>query len=339
MVHCGIISFCGKNALNIKESKIKQDILEDIEEHSGIKIIQKHYNTLNSTNIQRINQEPRLITLRSNGNPYLLFFTQLNFVNQCIFIDKKVQQSYFLPRMIISRFEFDDDLFSGTLIDGEMIKQDASDDKWIYLIHDIFMYKNRSMGNVNLPERLQLISDILLNNFKTDKNDFCSIMIKKYVQCNEILYLLNTLMPSLSYTCRGLYIKSAYGIVKDFLYNFNDELIVKVQRQKLQTEGTFMEHGAATATVTPTTVTTMAVLASKTRSSQNAEVMFIMKTDLPDVYTVVNSEGDDEGYAFVNTLEISKYMNQKFKNCNLTEKLQMPCEFDSNFQKWKPIVT
>ena len=59
---------------------------------------------------------------KSNGNPYFLLLTKINGINQCIFIDKKIKKNHEHPRMIINIFYFDDEVFEGTLFDGEIIK-------------------------------------------------------------------------------------------------------------------------------------------------------------------------------------------------------------------------
>ena len=132
----GEISFAGKTGYNIKSDDVKQRLLDDLEGLTGFKVIQKHHERFHDNLIHKLSGNPHMVCLKSNGNPYLLYLTKINFVNQCVFIDKKIQQGYFYPRMIMSRFRFDDRLFEGgTLIDGEMVK--ANNGAWIFLVGDI----------------------------------------------------------------------------------------------------------------------------------------------------------------------------------------------------------
>ena len=87
----GYISFCDSTAFNIKSNKVKQKILDNINNLSNIKIIQRHFETFNKNHFKKLNDIPHLVSLKSNGNPYLLFLTKYNFVNLSIFIDKKIQ--------------------------------------------------------------------------------------------------------------------------------------------------------------------------------------------------------------------------------------------------------
>ena len=129
-MHIGEISFCDKICYNIKSNDYKKQVLDELEEKYGFKIIKKHFETYNNSFLDLLKSNPYMISIRSNGNPYMLYLTKYNFVNQCIFIDKKIQNGYFYPRMILSKIHFDDSLFEGTLLEGEMIKD--NNNKWIY---------------------------------------------------------------------------------------------------------------------------------------------------------------------------------------------------------------
>ena len=112
---------------------------------------QKHF--------KKLNEIPHLISLKSNGNPYLLYLTKYNFNNVCIFIDKKIQPGYFLPRMIIVYLQFSDELFSNTLFEGEMIKD--NNNNWLFILNDIYIYKNNLLNKINIINRLEILHNIL----------------------------------------------------------------------------------------------------------------------------------------------------------------------------------
>ena len=98
----GEISFCGHIGFNIKSDELKKRILDEIDLNFKKKIIQKHHEPFNDSMINTLNSNPFLMALRSNGNPYFLYLTKYNNVNQCIFIDKKMcicTQSH-LPKIL-----------------------------------------------------------------------------------------------------------------------------------------------------------------------------------------------------------------------------------------------
>ena len=60
---------------------------------------------------------------------------KINGVNNALFIDCKTKQGYTLPRIITADFKFHDDLFSGTVFDGEIVRD--REDNWMFLISNI----------------------------------------------------------------------------------------------------------------------------------------------------------------------------------------------------------
>ena len=231
----GIISFCEKQAYNIKSEDVKKSILETIETRTEghIKIIQKHFDNLAQHHFTKLNKSPHLVSLRSNGNPYLLILTKYNFSNIAVFIDKKVKPSYYLPRMIITNLRFRNHMFNDTLFDGEMVKTASGD--WTFIINDIYAHKHQSLAGMNILKRLEIIDDILSNDFQQQnikELQICNMTIKRYFLYSQLKYMIEEFAPMLDYTCRGIYFTPLYYKFKQVLYNFDDNLIQKVIKIK-----------------------------------------------------------------------------------------------------------
>lgn len=367
-MHTGYISFCDHLGLNIKSHEVKERIVRDLQEKYSAKIVQRHHERLEAPGLARLQKNPHLVCLRSNGNPYFLFLTRCQHVNQCIFIDKKIQSGYFVPRMILSKLRFDDELFEDTLIDGEMITQAG---KWVFLAHDLLVLKGHRLDNDTIVKRIQLFHDLLDTGFRPDPTDVCSIQVKTYVTYERIRYLVEELMPALPYTCRGLYFKPLYIKITDVLYNFDDSLIKKVERVKYQSESdTFHDSTnlAGLKRVTPPTTpiaanaanagnsvlpTTAAPVAAATIplapvahanpaipvESPTSTKMLIEKTHTVDVYNVFDPKTKARiGIAAVTTLKMSRQMQLMFKAVGLQARLLLPCQYHERFQKWLPIL-
>lgn len=183
-MHTGIISFANRIAFNIKSDEIKDRILNKLYNLFNIKIIQKHYYNLNNINIKYIKNNDYLCCLRSNGNPYYVFFTYYNDIPIIYFIDKKIHPNYQKPRIILVRGLFDKSLYKNTLLDGEMIK--TYDNKWIFMINDIISYKGNYLKNIKLNERLEIIYNLLDKEYnKNSCIDVCEYQIKKYYYINN----------------------------------------------------------------------------------------------------------------------------------------------------------
>ena len=227
----GIISFGDRVAWNIKCNNIKDVILNELLSLYNVRIIQKHYYNIDDNNIKYIAKLPHLISLRSNGNRYYIYFSLYNDTPIIYFIDMKIHTGYEKPRIILGRGLFDPSLFKNTLLEGEMIK--TNDNKWIFIINDIIAYEGNKLDNVILPERLKIIYNLLDKKYTPDIIcDVCSYKVKNYYYLSKkSLNELMTISKELNYTSRGIYFSSYYLKHKPKLYNFNDNIIVSVQKK------------------------------------------------------------------------------------------------------------
>jgi len=231
----GRISFCDKIGWNIKDEQFKNKLLLDLENNYNIRIIVKHFEKYDSTiSVGKINKYPYLATLKSNGNPYLLYLTKINSINQIIFIDKKIQSGYTIPRIILTKLHFDDELFNDTIIDGEMIKPKGENTNWLFLINDIIVHKGQYLINHTIMERLNILYNLFKTQYISDKYDICKFQIKKYVYPTQLKYLVDEFARQLPYACRGIYFVPLYLTKKSILYNFDDSLIKDTIRVKYQ---------------------------------------------------------------------------------------------------------
>lgn len=333
-MHVGTISFCDRIGYNIKCDLVKKEFLTEIEKF-GIKIIQKHYAKLTLDSMQILNTNPHLICTKTNGNPYFLYMTRKNDVNQCIFIDKKVQQGYFYPRMIMIKAWFDDDLFNGTLIDGEMVKDKSN--KWIFISNDLIVSNNVLMTNANLLKRIQMLIDIFENKYLHDPwVAYCRFEVKRYFHYDELDHVMNTFIPSIPYSTRGLIFKSLHLKFKDFLINFDDNLIKNVKREKYKNVSDFLSK---TDNIKAHEVEPVKAVLNKlnTYTCQNPEetVFYCKKTNTPDVYELTNN-ANETFIACIPTMKISKMLRDAMVNCNVIDKIVVSCTWNPKFNKWMP---
>jgi len=227
----GIISFGDRVAWNIKCNNTKDKILGEIYDLYGIRIIQKHYYNLDESNINHLTKVPHLISLRTNGNRYYIYFTKYNDIEIIYFIDMKIHTGYEKPRIILARGLFAPSLFKNTLLEGEMVK--TNQNNWIFIFNDIIAYEGVKLDNLILPERLKIIYQLLNDKYTPDSIcDVCKYQVKSYYyiskkSLNELLEKSKTL----NYTMRGLYFYSFYLKHKPKLFNFNDKIIVSVHKK------------------------------------------------------------------------------------------------------------
>lgn len=331
----GEISFCNHFGFNIKSDEFKNAILKDIESVFKQKIIQKHYDRFSESSLKTLNTNPYVMSLKSNGNPYFLYLTRYNGVNQCIFIDKKIQQGYLYPRMVIVKLWFDNALFNNTLFDGEMVKD--SSNNWIFLIKDIIGDCGKDMMSVNLIRRINRCYEIFENMYVQDNDqNVCHFQIKKFFHYHEYDKMINEFIPMLSYSIRGISFSPLFLKFKDILFNFDDSLVKKVQRIKCkETENNALFLGSSSRDSLSSQESF--TIQEPIKETYVEEVMLLQKTNQPDIYDVFLQSKEHVGHACVNNIQTSKLLRSCFMNKSLLEKLKFKCSYNSKFAKWNPV--
>lgn len=309
----GILSFCNRSTVNIKSESTKRYLLNKLENLYQTKIIKRHFDVVTDKHtISKIHTNPHIACLKSNGNPYFMFLTKIEDINTCVMIDKKVQYGYFLPRMIIVRMRFDDDLFTDTLIEGEMVLDNMK--RWIFLMNDLIAFKGKHLTQMNVIKRINQMHKLVSEQFEPH-NDLFVIQVKKYVECSDIHKLIHDFAPTLSYTNRGILFKPMFPKFKDIVYNFESVVIKSTVRVKYGEENKFI-------------------------CQDDVIRDFIIKnTDVPDTYELYNTQetGEYIGKALVNTMATSKMLNSLFANARLNDSFTVKCKYNNAFKKWEPI--
>lgn len=356
-MHVGEISFCDRIAYNIKSEDTKRYVLDKLDRHYNLKIIHKHYDKYMDANLPTLQTNPHMVCLRSNGNPYFLYLMKYNFIQYCVFIDKKIQQGYYLPRMIITHVMFNSSLFEDTVFDGEMVK--TSDGSWHFIINDMIVCEGKLLNNTNLPRRINMLYEILASSYKYDTYDLFRISVKTYFKYNELRLIMEHI-PKLPYTCRGLYFKPLFLRFKNILYNFDENLIKKVERVKYKNVKSFillndkLDDNHANAIQPPNKefeATKQEYVPSSTINNKSMtppiavpghhqyNVFMVRKTHTPDVYEIYDKEKKQIGIACIPCLKLSKMMRELTKDMNMIDMTSVKFEFSTKFNKWMPLLS
>jgi hypothetical protein len=337
----GIISFSDRVAFNIKCNEHKDIILDQMSSLYNIKILQRHHHNLDNNNVNFILSN-HLMNLRSNGNRYYLYFTLYNNIETMYFIDKKIHPGYQRPRIIFGRGLFDKKLFKNTLLDGEMVK--CKDNSWTFLINDIICYEGMYLNRKMLPDRLKILYNMLETQYTPDKMiDVCNYKVKSYFKMfKESIENIMELSSNLNYTCRGIYIYPYDIKYKPKLYNFNESSVINVVR-KTKDITEFKTKDSVT-DIIPLTITdtdTDTVQDTKELNALNNEenILYIVKTNEPDIYNVYDNEDVHNkpaiGIALVQTLSDSKLLREAFRDKNAITNIKFVCVFVEKFKKWR----
>lgn len=336
----GIISFGDRVAWNIKCNNTKDLILNEIYHLFGIRIIQKHYFKIDETNIKHLSKVPHLISLRTNGNRYYIYFSKYNDIEIIYFIDMKIHTGYDKPRIILGRGLFAPSLFLNTLLEGEMVK--TKDGKWIFIINDIIAYEGKKLDNLILPKRLEIIYNLLNDKYTPDKTcDICSYQVKSYYYNSKAsLDELLEQSKKLNYTSRGLYFYSYYLKHKPKLLNFDENVIVDVKK-KIKDVTEFKPQLNSTPITSNFIITSNIDIKPSDSHNNDYRELWIAKTDDADIYHLYDNfnilTSNKIGVALIPTLKDSIKLRNQFKDKNLTFTIKYKCLFNQKFNKYQPV--
>lgn len=345
-MHTGFISFCDRVCNNIKSLDTKDVVLADLEARFGVQILQRHWHRLDEKGEAHVQRVPHLACLRSNGNPYYFYITRYEDIPIIFYVDKKVQPGYQKPRMILGRGKWSEELADGTLLDGEMIKDNNG--KWLFLINDIIGYKGKHLSSQYLPERLKLISQILQTMYTADATlDVCRYEVKHYVNSSkEDTHALVEMSKDLNYTNRGVYYWPYSLKYKPKLHNF-DESLIKAVHVKVKDNPEFRATQPSSAPVVPVSRSPAATRPPSPQApvlvpTSDRMTLWLRKTEFPDVYDLYPTDngmqhGNKIGIAYVRTLEDSRALHEVFKTTTVAMYVPFVCVRDKN-DKWRPMV-
>lgn len=311
------LSFCGEEVQNIVNSEAKQHIIDLLGKYD-VKINDKRAYILNNKSVYFLEKTQHIISIKSTGTNYYLFFTNINNTNYCFYIDRKIKQGYTLPRIISVKYRFDDVVFQDTLIDGELIKNDEN--YWMFLINDMLIYKGQKL-ECNIVNRFNKIYDMLKNHYIIDRNiDICPLQVKKLFLYNQYDFLITQFIPSLPYKTKGLYFNTLNTKHANQLYIFNDENkrenVVPYNKKKSDN-----------------------IDKQNLENNDSKKIFKIVKTNQTEIYDLYcKMDNEDKltkhNVACVPNLKASKFM-KKLLSTNLHAFVY--CTFNSKFNKWEPI--
>ncbi len=331
------IKFGNKKVLQIVSNDMKNVIKNKIKASSGMEITIRYYNFLNEKNMHLLKNNEYKVCINTFGHKYLLFLTKYNNKNYCIFINKKRED------MIHIRFRFSDELFSNTLFDGELIKNNDND--WIYAISDIISYKNNCViKNKSLNERQELLQEILNKEYIKDNIlDFCIIDLKEYFELKYLDDIYKRYIESVPYKCSGIYFQHYTDYKKGFMYIF-PEFRTNTDSNILSNNNTNNSLNTISNINTNNTITNKSKELICLEPNKKYPFNFqIKQTDLPDIYQLYynnNAKLINYGYAGVPDMVTSKLLLHIFdtmcSNNNEEVKVVVVCEYSEKFNKWVP---
>jgi hypothetical protein len=203
--------FCGKKSIQINNSSLIQQIKEKIKQLGSFHLSSKYYTFLSKKNVNNLKENSFLVSLRSFGKNFILFIATINQKNYCVFINKKNEV------MNIVQFQFAEEIYQGTIFDGELVKN--SNNKWLFIINDIAYYKGKNIITEKFTKRQDLISHILKKEYNAN-SDYFYIIKKEFFGYEKINDLVDRYQKCLNYKHSGLYFKNIDNFSDNYLFIF-----------------------------------------------------------------------------------------------------------------------
>lgn len=258
------------------------------------------------------------LTLRSDGNPYLMCLIRIDGVDHTVFVDRKLNRAgtYTLPRMILSRTCFDLGPGAGagfslpTIVDGEIVRTVHSDGRaasWTFLANGcLVLHGQRVRGGWR--GRRDAAADVLGRHVPTP-GDVCAIETKQFFPATrDGLAAAIALRDALPYTCRGVYLfgdGDGAAAATPVLLNFDDSKVKTKKRLVKNDEGVRASSGPAQSAKT-------AAVKKPDEDAAAAGSVRVRSTDIPDAYEI--AEGPRAGqYLPVPDIETSLYLFRLFE--------------------------
>ena len=345
--------FCNKKSLEIVSPNIKEDITFIINGIGTFNLTSKYYTFLNKKNVNNLKENKFLVSLSTFGKKFILFITKYNTKKYCIFINKKNES------MTVTQLKFTDDIFLGTLFDGELVKND--NEKWIFLINDIAYCKGENIITKSFQERQTIIESILSKEYDyNEDNQSFFISKKNYFRYENIKDLIENYMDNLNYKCSGLYFKSITNFSDNYLFIFPE---CRSDTKILNNNDNNIKNNILTTNITNNKANMINIekLSNNTIENDSAdEILFgnvniltnnkleritckflINSTLMPDIYELYckgsNNSIERYSYAGVPDMEVSNFLKKLFESIKEGENdIYVECNYHKNFKKWVP---
>ena len=354
------IEFCNKYAYNIKNNRLKSDILKTLTEIFQIKIISNNINLYNQKNdLYNLHKYNHFISTITSGNKYLLYLTTINNEQYSILIDRKLSSSHKYPKMLIVNFRFSKKLFNNTIFECELIKDKYK--KWTILLDSLVVYNNNKL-KISLIDNITRMYTILKNNYcEDDSIQLCNIRVRKYFVYTELNYIMTKFIPKSKYKIIGLLFHtvalhkpniSIYFNTSDIPVNYykNDELTFIKKLDSLKNANILedklliqIKKDREVIDLRKETDRDLEILKCIEKDQKAVKFddklfTFLVKKDtkLPNIYYLYDLKKDKmhkNSLARIDTLECSEFMKKIFEN-----KLEhyLDCKYNTKFKKWIP---
>jgi len=173
------INFCEKKSIKLKNHEINE-----INNQMNKYYLSNKINIYTLNNINEINSKYLLTIKKQNTMKFKLLLTTMFNKHYSIFIFEQDNKSYYFN----IKFRFNEQLYRGTLFDGEMVKNEKG--CWVYYISDLLFYKEDYLYEQKFSYKLKTLYNILKDEYTYDSFfNVCHIQIKSFFLFNHLHFI------------------------------------------------------------------------------------------------------------------------------------------------------
>ena len=317
------LSFCGEVAHNIVNKEAKEFILNQLKNKYNIGINDNRAFILNEKSVYFLEKTQHIMSIKSSGTNYLLYFTKINNVNYCFFIDRKIAPGYTIPRIISTKFQFSESVFNDTLLDGELVKN--NDNRWAFLITDMLVFEGKKLEE-NIISRFNRLYQMLSDSYKINHEfDICPLVVKRLFKYSDYDYLITQFIPSLSYKTKGIYFNTLNTKHANQLFLFPNENRSKPKDKQARYKNS--------------NVLNVNEDGSRVESNTETEgiILKLSKTTTPEIYNLFYRDEKDmvkiDKPAYVHGIKSGRMIRNCLKSSNSA---YFYCRFNRKESMWEP---
>ena len=348
------LSFCSDAANNVVNSEAKEFIINRLKTKYDVEITKKHAYVLNSKSIYFLEKTQHIISIKSSGTNYYLYFTNINNINYCFYIDRKIKSGYTYPRIISVKYAFSENVFEDTLLDGELVRDINDNDSWIFLITDMLIHKGKKL-DCNIVNRFNTIYDMLTHDYNKNHDlDICPLIVKKIFLYKDYDELITKFIPSLPYKTNGLYFNSLNTKHANQLYLFKNSnrnngnksyskngSNTNNSMNSYKNSNNSMSNSMNSYKNSNNSMSNSISNSDKTECNSSTNIVLqIKKTEKSDIYELYCKNRDEKhklGIACIQNLRTSKLIRKLFDSVENTESIYMNCTYNEKFKKYVPV--
>ena len=210
---------------------------------------------------------------------------------------------------------------------------------------EIVSHKQLKKLNLNIIGKINIIYQILSENYSLCEKQPCVLKVKKIFNVQEITQVLEDFISNLDYSCKALCFYPDNKKFKSFIYLLEKKKISSVQNH--EDRGMVRNiSGISNASSDISSVESIdeikKIIENKIQSlPETIEYNFKLRnTDCPDIYQLYTKYQEKNimyGYAHIPSIKCSKYIQNKLSK-NDYQDIIINCKYSTNFNKWEPQI-